>query len=486
MTSDQSSYKQLFEMLLDAMPSSVVIIDPDLTVVDANHNFLKKGGFSKGDIIDQPVDSIFPPELIEQTDLSTQIRQVFSRKQPIRDNQISFVAPGVQRRLYLYSLFPFFQDEAVENVILLMVDITEQVRLSNKIEANERYLANLMNCITDVIVSTDHNCSIVSWNHAAELLTGKSFQNAIGKGFFSLFNSGDEATHQSALHGLSNDSTESNQFETKLQSKAGEWIDISWNVSAVKKIDSDQNGFVFIGRDSTKAKKLEQQLQQSKKLASLGMMAGAIAHQIRNPLSSCSSAAQFIEDPNIDSNFRNECIQEIGENSKKISRIIESMLNLAPHQKDFDKTAFNINKLIRETATETVELFNNEKIEFVDSITDSPTYVIGNRQLIKQTVVNIIQNSLESMPDGGTLLVETIRKRKEYIALFCDTGYGIRDENRKHVFDPFFSRQEKNDSLGLGLTICHAIIDMHAGKIEFVTKAGFNTTVQLSLPVMEN
>ncbi|MCG8333925.1 MAG: PAS domain S-box protein [Proteobacteria bacterium] len=481
---DPQHFERLFRMLLDGIPSSVIVIDPDLSVADVNRNFLEKSRRLKSDVVNQHIRLVFPPELTAQLDLVAQIRKVFSRKKAQTGHRISYRAPGIPQRIYYYSLLPFTWQEEVRHVILLMVDITEQVELSNRIEEKEKYLANVMDSTTDLIVSTNFQLEIVAWNRAIEEVTGKAFPEVKGSSFLNLFGPDQSQNIEQKLVLLRNEKVDACLMESKLVSNAGVSREIAWKCSLLQDPNLDCPGFVFIGRDLTEANQLKHQLQQANKLASLGMMAGAIAHQIRNPLGICSSAAQFLNEPDLEPEFRDECIQKIYSSSQKVSSIIETMLKLAPHQEHFEKKVFNIISLLRETLKETFECHAINHIKRVDNLPHLPAYVNGNAQLIKQTFINLIHNSMEAMPQGGIISIAAEKHQREIVISIKDTGHGISDQQMDQVFDPFFSNSEDGTGMGLGLSICHSIIAMHGGGIRLTSKVNEETTAWITLPIV--
>ena len=121
---DEGRYEKLYAMLLDAIPSSVLLVDRHSRVVSANRNFLEKARRRKSSTIGQPIAAVFPPLVLEPMDLARRIREAFEHKRPTRGERITYRAPGLGSRIYYYSLVPFSWQGTVEHVMLLLEDIT--------------------------------------------------------------------------------------------------------------------------------------------------------------------------------------------------------------------------------------------------------------------------------------------------------------------------------------------------------------------------
>ena len=120
-------------MLLDAIPSSVLLIDQDLRIVSVNRNFLEKNRRTLPDTIGHRLEEVFPAIIIDQMDFPGRIRQVFEKDSRIKGERMTYRAPGIPLRIYYYSIIPFSWPGVVELAMLLMDDVTEQVRLSEEV-----------------------------------------------------------------------------------------------------------------------------------------------------------------------------------------------------------------------------------------------------------------------------------------------------------------------------------------------------------------
>ncbi|MCX5873274.1 MAG: PAS domain-containing protein, partial [Deltaproteobacteria bacterium] len=134
-----SRHAKLFEMLLEAIPSSVLLIDDQMRIVAVNKNFLEKNRKSREQAIGARLQDLLPEPLIEYMDITARVRQVFDHKMATRGGRMTYRAPGVPLRVYYYNILPFSWLGQVENVMLLMEDVTEQIRLGEEVVKAQRH-----------------------------------------------------------------------------------------------------------------------------------------------------------------------------------------------------------------------------------------------------------------------------------------------------------------------------------------------------------
>lgn len=179
-------YEKLYAMLLDAIPSSVLLIDAHLHVVSANRNFLEKAKRAESDTVGQQVGAVFPPLILDQMDLARRVRNTFKCGEPTRGDRMTYRAPGLATRVYYYSLIPFVWQGTVEHVMLLLEDVTEQVRLGEDARRAERHLASVVESASDLVLSTDVGGLILTWNAATERVSGYTRDEVRGRPFSEL------------------------------------------------------------------------------------------------------------------------------------------------------------------------------------------------------------------------------------------------------------------------------------------------------------
>jgi PAS domain S-box-containing protein len=479
---ESQRYRQLYDMLLDAIPSSVLLIGRDLRIVSANQNFLEKNRRTLPDTLNHRLDEVFPAIIIDQMDFPGRIRRVFERSRPSRGERMTYRAPGVPLRIYYYSILPFSWQGEVELAMLLMDDVTEQVRLSEEVHRVERHLASVVESAQDIVLSTDMDGRILTWNSAAERLTGRSFQAVRGQNFFDFAVDGDK-TELAGLFANLQAGQEAQMAEWDLGTKNGDHIPVAWIFSPMKDHLGRTTGVVAVGRDLTERRKFETQLHQSQKLAALGVMAGGIAHEIRNPLAVCASAAQFILEEDITPEFRQECAAKILTGIQRASLIIENLLRFARPSVQTDPKEIDLTSLLKETLALVTNQARIQKIDLQAQLPLEPILISGNEGLLQQAFLNLLLNAIKAMPDGGVLGLTLGQTDAEAWASISDTGNGIAPGDLNNIFDPFYTTAPAGQGSGLGLSICYSIIQQHFGTIAVDSEASRGSCFTVKMPL---
>lgn len=478
-------YEKLFEMLLETIPSSVLLIDRDMRIVTANRNFLQKSRRVRDETIGRRLGDLLPAAIIEYMDISSRVRQVFENGMATRGERLIYRAPGIPMTIYYYSILPFSWRGCVENAVLLMEDVTEQVRLSEEVRRTERHLASVVESATDLVLSTDSDGKVLTWNTAAERLSGYTLEEVQKTVFFDWC--ADE--HRQDLKDVFN------RFKSGSNSQTGEWdmvtnagnrVPISWVMSPMKDETSRLVGMVAVGRDLSEHRKLERQLRQSQKLAALGVMAGGIAHEVRNPLAICYSAAQFLSECEFKSEFHRECVERILANIQKASVIIENLLRFARPSAATDMALVDIVTILQDTLKLVDNQAKIQKIAVSSNIGIQQGMVRGNPSLLQQVFLNLFLNAMNSMPDGGTLSVSAHSTDEELTVSITDTGCGIRKEDIENIFDPFYTLAPVGKGTGLGLSICYSILKQHCGYLQVDSSEGKGSMFTVRLPTVGN
>ncbi|MGA2402090.1 MAG: ATP-binding protein [Syntrophobacteraceae bacterium] len=474
-------FEKLYLMLLDAIPSSLLMINRDLRILEANRNFLQKSKRTTTNTIGYRLDEVFPAIILDQMEISRRIRQVFELNRATSGDRFTYRAPGLPTRIYYYILLPFSLHGVVESVLFLMEDVSEQVRLSEDVHRLERHLASVVECASDIILSTDTNGRILTWNAAAEKISGYSLYEVRGKYLWEFSAEQYVEDVQKVFVDMQN-REDSIMAEWDLITRDVNSVPVYWVFSPLDEGWSQSVGIVAVGRDLTERRKLEAQLLQSQKLAALGVMAGGIAHEIRNPLTICSSAAQFLKEDEPSPEFRKECAEKIHAGIQRASIIIENLLRFARPSAKADAAAVNFGMLIEETLTLVRNQARIQKIEVFPEFPKEPIMINGIASLLEQVFMNLFLNAINAMPDGGCLRVRLCKRGSQALVDVADTGVGINEADVNMIFDPFYTTSPVGRGTGLGLSLCYSIIKHHFGSIEVESSKGGGSTFTVILP----
>lgn len=213
----------------------------------------------------------------------------------------------------------------------------------------------------------------------------------------------------------------------------------------------------------------------------VGELAGGIAHEIRNPLTSLKGFTQLIEHNN-----RNQKIDQylhiMLDELERINTIVNEFMVIAKPNQDTKMEKIDIGQLISNVVSFMEPQSNLRGVKINTYIKHSLHSVCDTNQ-IKQVLINLIQNALEASTTNKNIDVSLTKiDNHNFLIKIQDYGNGMEDERQKRLFEPFYSTKEKGT--GLGLMVCKRIIDHHNGQIEVSSKKGVGTTVSVILPIV--
>lgn len=240
-------------------------------------------------------------------------------------------------------------------------------------------------------------------------------------------------------------------------------------------------------RQYAELQETHQQLAQAAKLASVGQLAGGMAHEINNPITSILSlASHMAEDrnaPSLTSRQRNS-LQVITQQAHRVSQIVRNLLTFS-RQTRLELSQVKLPELLDTAVTFVQYRLRNSKIRLQCEIAPNLPRVCGDAGRLTEVFVNLLNNAIDAMPAGGVLTLRAFRNadtdggvRVEVV----DTGCGIPPEHLVRVFDPFFTTKEPGRGTGLGLSISHGIVKDHGGQIWAESQLGVGTTLAVMLP----
>jgi signal transduction histidine kinase len=241
-------------------------------------------------------------------------------------------------------------------------------------------------------------------------------------------------------------------------------------------------GAVMIIDDVTKQKMIEKRLVRSERLASIGRLSANLAHELNNPLDGTLRYVRLLLDQMPEDDPRRIYAEHARDGLMRVANMIRGLLDFARKSTPiFSPT--DIPRSVRRVLATFGDQISVQNIK-VEAEFDENIPVILNAD-IEQIFVNIIKNSIQAMPDGGTLSVNAKMLSPEVLeARFSDTGPGIPDEIRGVIFEPFFTTKETGQGVGLGLSISQGIVESYNGSIDVESELGKGTTFIIRLPVL--
>jgi signal transduction histidine kinase len=230
-------------------------------------------------------------------------------------------------------------------------------------------------------------------------------------------------------------------------------------------------------------KALEAEVLQRERLSALGNLAAAVAHEVRNPLNAISMGLQRLkvefhptDDQEDYSHLTGLMLGEV----HRLNSIVEQFLSLA-RPLEIKPEELSVQDVLNEVAALVEGEAQQSKVQIRVVASSTLPPLKADREYFRQTLLNLILNGLQAMPEGGTLTLEAKTSNGNFLIAVTDTGTGITAENQRRIFEPYFTTKPKGT--GLGLAISRRIIEAHGGTITVFSKAGQGARFQISFPM---
>jgi hypothetical protein len=352
---------------------------------------------------------------------------------------------------------------------------------ADELDRMREFSENILESLNDGIAVVDRNDRLVRWNRRLEELYGVRHESAVGRRLDQVFDSGFFEVLQSARR----ESPEGAAFyRVPLATRHEAPRHLLVNVATTPLRDSDGAiaGTIVIVEDISARVQLEEQLQISEKMASIGLLAAGVAHEVNTPLTGISSFVQMLmqgaepEDP------KTKVLEKIERQTFRAAKIVNGLLNLArPAQ--VDSGPVDINAAINDVLSLLEHQLRTGRIQLRKELGPNVPLVQGIEYKLQQVLLNLFLNARDAMPKGGWLTIVTRATGDTTTVEVADTGSGIPPDQLSRIYDPFFTTKDIGKGTGLGLSITYGIVQEHGGSITCESSVGQGTRFTLTLPV---
>ncbi len=244
-----------------------------------------------------------------------------------------------------------------------------------------------------------------------------------------------------------------------------------------------QIGLIVERKEAEKERsQLQEQLRHADRLATIGQLAAGVAHELNEPLGNILGFAQLAKKcPEIPDQASQD-IDKIVRSSLHAREIIKKLMIFA-RQMPPKKARIDLNQIINEGLYFFEARCARAGIELVRSLSPDIPKITGDQAQLNQVLVNLVVNSIQAMPKGGTLTIQTYAGDDSIILAVADTGVGMSEDIIKKIFIPFFSTKDIDEGTGLGLAVVHGIVTSHKGSIEVESKVNQGSRFEVQLPI---
>ncbi|MGB7998518.1 MAG: PAS domain S-box protein [Anaerobacillus sp.] len=462
--------------LIDSIPEFIIFKDENNRIIEMNDYAKYIFGVNEGEYkgktcVELNCGNLDAQQLIMNNVTTDQV--AWEHKSKIDYEYQLDQANGETATYEIIKAPTFLPDGNRKYLIAIGRDISKRKKVEKELIETQELIESIFTNNADAISVSDLEKKIIKVNPAFQRLYGYNEDNMI-EHLIDVYpdDNKDEASRiiDSVIKGEG-----VVDFETVRKRKDGSLIDVSITYSPIKDHEGNITAMSAITRDIRDRKKTDELLLRSEKLSAIGQLAAAVAHEVRNPLTSVKGFIQLYKD-RIDEEILHLMLSEMD----RIESIVNEFLSLARPQavtyQELDMMA-----LIRNIASlmEPESVLNNVDV-YTDFHTPSLNMLVEKNQMT-QVLMNIIKNGIESMPEGGPLSITTCHSDTHLFIEIADKGVGIPEERLQHLGEPFFSN--KDMGTGLGLVVSYKIIHEHKGTIHFDSSVGNGTVVTISLPL---
>jgi PAS domain S-box-containing protein len=347
----------------------------------------------------------------------------------------------------------------------------ENAQLYDEVIKSKAYIENLVENAADIIVCTDLEDRILTWNRGAQIILGFSKDEVIGKHLSILLpperiQELDEMRAKVQIYGVLRD------IEVQSKTKDGVRIYLSLSVSPIKDVAGRVIGYLRVAKDITEKKRYERRLKELDKMKS--SFVSNVSHELRTPLTAIKASADNMLDGLVGdlSEKQTRYLARIKSNADRLARLINDLLdlsrieagiNLKPTNLDLVTIAKEVTEILRPVAAEKLITLTIESPENTLTAWADP-------DKISEVLMNLLGNAIKFTPTRGKVTLSLRRNGNEWVKIsVADTGPGIPSEEANRIFDKFYqvtpAQKQKASGTGLGLSITKALVEMHGGKI---------------------
>jgi two-component system, NtrC family, sensor kinase len=345
---------------------------------------------------------------------------------------------------------------------------------------------NILESLDEGLVVVDVDSIVVRWNRALERLTGISAGDATGRALHDILApSFVDALHRARADRLAGATIYRLALPTPRW--GSERLLVNATIVPLLRPDGEDAavaGSIVIIRDVTSRVRLEEQLQISDKMASIGLLAAGVAHEINTPLTGISSYAQILLEGSEEGDPRTKLLEKIERQTFRAAKIVNGLLNLSrPTGPGVERLPVDVNSVINDVLSLLEHQFKVSRIQVRRQLASPPPIVRGHEFKLQQVFLNLFINARDAMPKGGWLSVETHIEGDSAVLKVSDTGAGIHPDHISRIYDPFFTTKAMGQGTGLGLSITYGIVREHDGTISCESSPGKGSRFTLSLPL---
>jgi two-component system NtrC family sensor kinase len=346
-----------------------------------------------------------------------------------------------------------------------------------QIERLKDFSENIVESLNVGVLAIDLHGAIESWNTQIERLIGVPRHEAVGRKVGDVL----PPDLSAEISARASEERVSSLYKFPMRNRGGRNLVVNVSIAPLVGKSGDRIGRLILMDDITQRIRLEEQLVQTEKLTSLGLLAAGVAHEVNTPLAVISNYIQILAKQLPSGDPRHQLIDKVVKQTFRASEIVNNLLNFS-RTGALEFTEVNLNSVVEETLSLMAHPLKTAQVRVTRNLQQELPPVLGSNNKLQQVFLNLFMNARDAMPSGGMVEVRTASNNGTVEIEITDTGSGIPQENLHRIFDPFFTTKISGRGTGLGLSVSYGIIKEHAGKVDVRSTPDKGTSFRLEFP----
>ena len=355
---------------------------------------------------------------------------------------------------------------------------------AGELDRMREFSENILESLNDGLAVVDREDRIVRWNRRLEELYGVRHEEAVGRRLEQIL---DSAFFEILRSGRNDSPDGAALYRVPLSSRHEPPRRLLVNVATtpLRDMSGAIAGTIVVVEDISARVQLEEQLQISEKMASIGLLAAGVAHEVNTPLTGISSFVQMLMQGTEPDDPKSQVLEKIERQTFRAAKIVNGLLNLArPAQ--VDRGPVDVNAVINDVLSLLEHQLRTGRIQVRKELAATAPVILGIEYKLQQVFLNLFLNARDAMPKGGWLTIVTRASGDSAAIEVADTGSGIPADQLSRIYDPFFTTKDIGKGTGLGLSITYGIVQEHGGSIACDSAPGQGTRFTLTLPLVSS
>jgi PAS domain S-box-containing protein len=478
--------RNMLRAVIDAVPDHIYVKDTEHRFVLVNH--ATQTLWPDVDLIGKSDHDLMQEDFADPH--WQQEEHILKTGQPVLNEELMTAVDTFPNQWLMISKVPLRDsDGRITGLVGVNRDITER----RQFEGQLRYHASLLENVSDAVISTDTELTIISWNRGAEQMYGWKAEEAIGRPMPDILQT--QITSEERAMSLRN-VVERGAWESEIVQlhRNGSALNIHNVGTPIRDYTGNVVGFVAVNRNITERKQAEQQRMEltveRERVKILQQVISDMSHDLKNPLANFRTSLYLLEKFIDNTTRRGDYLAALDSHTQRLEAMLDDLLSIARLEQATDEFHFeptDVYELVVRIVDEQQLLAGRRQQHLYFSGGDAPAPIKGDQLKLSRTLTNLIMNAINYTPEGGEVRVGMRTENGCVVIEVQDNGIGIKPQDQQMIFERFYrvdkARSSSTGGTGLGLSIARRIAEAHGGKITVQSEPGVGSLFSLWLPL---